>query len=571
MKRTLTLLMAFAMIATMVAGCETPAPTATSGTLAPPTQGTEKPGDPEAQIDPFGAYEDTLDISIVQKIETVWTYPEGQDATNNQYTQYLKDTLNVNITFDWVAQSGEPFEQKLSLAISSASLPDIVIAPRASFFRAMAKDGLLQDLEQTIADYASPTMQKILGSTNGLALDYASYDGKVLALPNVSPGDDDYHNLWIRQDWLDNLGLSAPKTIDDLEAVLDAFVNKDPDGNGKADTIGLGGQDKNLDPGLYTNFIFPSSNHFGLDAVFQAYKAYPGFWVKDAGGNVTYGSLQPETKEALAKLADWYQKGLIDKEIGVRENKVETITNGTCGIFSGVWWAGYWPLPDAQKADPAASWVAYPGPFASDGQWYPGVGNPIREFGCVNKNFSNPEALIKINNLLLRDEQTFDIEAVEIGVFPLRLVYAPLDESTYSAQAILDYLNGTKNLDQINTLGYKLLDNDLKTARDIKLEPFDSFNIQYWNKDHENFNRLFSLLVGTAPQMNTPYNAVSSLTYSHTESSEKYWASLWAKEQSVFLGIITGSRPIDDFDKFVAEWKAEGGDIIIAEVAASIQ
>ncbi len=35
--------------------------------------------------------------------------------------------------------------------------------------------------------------------------------------------------MWIRQDWLDNLGLEAPRTWDELVAVAEAFVKEDPD------------------------------------------------------------------------------------------------------------------------------------------------------------------------------------------------------------------------------------------------------------------------------------------------------------------------------------------------------
>ena len=43
----------------------------------------------------------------------------------------------------------------------------------------------------------------------------------------------------IRQDWLDNLGLKAPTNMDEFEAVIKAFTEDDPDGNGQKDTMGL--------------------------------------------------------------------------------------------------------------------------------------------------------------------------------------------------------------------------------------------------------------------------------------------------------------------------------------------
>ena len=37
-------------------------------------------------------------------------------------------------------------------------------------------------------------------------------------------------------------------------------------------------------------------------------------------------------------------------------------------------------------------------------------------------------------------------------------------------------------------------------------------------------------------------------------------------ELECFTGIVMGTRPIEDFDKYVEEWKANGGDQITAEV-----
>lgn len=572
-KRITSFILLAAMILSLAAGCasgdtQPTAPSVNAESSTPAPASSDNAVAAPSAPDPFSPYEKPLTIKIAKAIESTNTFPAGQDATNNNYTKFLKDELNIDIEFDWVAQDGEAFDQKIGLAISSDSLPDMVVVKKAPQFSAMVKNDQCRDLSQVINDYASPAMKMILDSTGGIAIDMVTFGGEVLALPNVAAGSDDYHNMWIRKDWLDNVGMAPPATLDEVEAVLNAFVNNDPDKNGKKDTIGLAGPDKGSN--LFAHFMEPSSNHFGFDPVSQAFKAYPGFWLNQ-GGEAVYGSITPETKQALAKLRDWYSKGLIDPEAGIRDNKVETITNGTCGFFFGVWWAGYWPLPDAFASDPTASWISYPGPFAEDGKWYPHLGSPTREYGIVNKNFANPEALVKINNLLLRDEEKLDTAAVQIGDFPLRLVFAPSDECDYTAAAVMDLLTGKKTEDQIETLGYKLLKNDLKLARETKLEPFDNYDIQYWNQSSENFNRLYSILVGCDPMLKTPYTGVRSITYAQTDSMERVWANLAAKEKEVFLGIITGNRPLDDFDTFVLEWKSQGGDDVTKEVKELIK
>jgi putative aldouronate transport system substrate-binding protein len=38
----------------------------------------------------------------------------------------------------------------------------------------------------------------------------------------------------------------------------------------------------------------------------------------------------------------------------------------------------------------------------------------------------------------------------------------------------------------------------------------------------------------------------------------------------MYYSIIMGEKPVDYFDEFVAAWKAQGGDIITAEVKALV-
>lgn len=74
--------------------------------------------------------------------------------------------------------------------------------------------------------------------------------------------------LWLRTDWLTKLGLSEPKTWEEVLQISNAFTTKDPDGNGKADTFGIA-LSKDIING------YPSLNGF-----LNAYGAYPRIWKK---------------------------------------------------------------------------------------------------------------------------------------------------------------------------------------------------------------------------------------------------------------------------------------------------
>lgn len=61
-----------------------------------------------------------------------------------------------------------------------------------------------------------------------------------MAIPSLESSIERSMYIWIRTDWLEKLGLQPPKTMEDVLTISAAFVEKEPDGNGKKDTFGLG-------------------------------------------------------------------------------------------------------------------------------------------------------------------------------------------------------------------------------------------------------------------------------------------------------------------------------------------
>ncbi|MCG7381332.1 extracellular solute-binding protein [Paenibacillus sp. ACRRY] len=429
----------------------------------------------EGPADPFGKYDQTITLRYGKEVDpTDKSLPAGDTPESNQYSRYVKDNLNIDTKVTWQAATGTNYEQKVNLAISSNDLPDALVV-KDTQLRAMVKAGQLEDLTDAFNRYASPAMKSYMEKTNGVSAEAVTFDGKMYAIPSIQVHSDGVHQMWIRKDWLDKLGLEPPKTMEELENVAKAFVEQDPDGNGKNDTIGIAGQQNG--GRLYANFLESTNNTYGLDPIFGAYKAYPGYWLKDDAGNPVYGSILPETKEALAKLRDMYANGLIDKELGIRKAASEPVVNGNAGIFFAPWWMGYGPLPDAIKNDPNANWQAYLLPLDAEGQFNAHMGAPSTVFVVVRKGYEHPEAVIKMLNLLIRDESKFDI-SVPVGHYPLRVPMSYMDESEYSAKALQEVLAGTKKPEDFTDPGYKLLAADIENVKKVKKEPYDNMDLQ---------------------------------------------------------------------------------------------
>lgn len=528
----------------------------------------EKSAESSEPADPFGRYEEPVQISISIEIDpTDNELPPGDTPLDNQYTRQIKEALNVDVDHQFAA-SGQNLRQRISLAIASNDLPDAMVV-NAVELRQLVEAGQIADLTEVYEQYASPEIKTIIENTNGAALEAVTFDGKIMALPGVQANADGIHLLWIRQDWLDKLNLEPPTTMAELEAVARAFVEDDPDGNGQRDTIGITGPESGGK--LYANFLESKNNLYGFDAIFSAHDSFPGYWLEGEDGSPVYGSILPETREALASLRDLYSKGLIDPEMGVRNKADEPIIAGKSGMFFAPWWMAYGPLTNAVKNDPEANWQAYALPLNQNGEFRPHAATPSTEFVVVRKDYEHPEVPMKLLNNLFKNEQenTFDPSKGGPGYYPLRVVYAPSDEIEFTVRALRDVLAGNKTAEDFaDNKAYKLLPSDIASIKTIKNEPYDSMDLSTWNPEANwgAWTRAYSMMVGGRPLVDTEFEEVPSLLYEQTPLMESRWVNLRKLEDETFLRIIMGAAPLETFDSFVENWKRQGGDQITQEV-----
>ena len=96
-------------------------------------------------------------------------------------------------------------------------------------------EGAFLPLDDLIAEHA-PNIKKFFDEHPDLRQAITAADGNIYFIPYVPDGD--FARAWfIRQDWLDKLGLKVPQNVDELHDVLTAFRDKDPNGNGQKDEI----------------------------------------------------------------------------------------------------------------------------------------------------------------------------------------------------------------------------------------------------------------------------------------------------------------------------------------------
>lgn len=560
-KQIIALVSATALAATALAGCGKTSEENPQTTAVKEAEGTAK------EDLPFSKYAETVTVHLGGSMNPNAKIPEGMSYEDNSYTRFLKDDLNIEVVYDWVASSSD-FGEKMNLCIGSGTIPELMNV-NATQYRALLKYDMIQPLDQYFDDYASDALKGYVESGGEELKKCISNDkGEMMAIPapNITAGG--INEMWIRQDWLDNLGLEVPRTWDEMAAVAEAFVTQDPDGNGEADTIGI------LGPGNSDHMNAIGGNQFGLDPLFSSFQSYPQYWLQDEDGTVKYGSIQPETRVALEKIQKLYTDKLIDPEMLVRSNCQEAVLSGKVGIFFGPWWCGY-TVGDATLAG-EADWRAYFTPLAEDGGYYTHMAEPTTQYVVASKSCKNPEAAFKIINYEIANEQQWiadGITSTEIStadLYPLFNVYDNADEIETSYDALTKYLAGEITMDDVDFSRHKLLKGDMEAVTELKKEPYDDFSLDKWNLDSDlaktEIPRLVSILVGEAPSVNDKYIPVYNAYNGQTETMQAKWANLKKMEEETFAKIVMGKADISEFDTFVENWKNQGGDQILKEI-----
>ncbi|HIW34894.1 MAG TPA: sugar ABC transporter substrate-binding protein, partial [Candidatus Paenibacillus intestinavium] len=129
-------------------------------------------------------------------------------------------------------------------------------------------------------------------------------------------------------------------------------------------------------------------------------------------------------------------------------------------------------------------------------------------------------------------------------------------------------LNGEIALEDVDKLNYGFTYELASHVQNVKIEPFDNYDIQYWDQetDADFFTHLYAHLNGGSAFVDAKINWTKSLATAQTKTMQTKWSNLKKIEDEAFLKIIMGSAPIEEFDTFVEKWKQQGGDQITEEV-----
>lgn len=164
-------------------------------------------------------------LSIMAPFLTTTAPTEGNDIE-----LAVEKEIGVDLKMNWVPNAS--YGDKVNVTLAGDKLPQVmVIQGKDPGFVRNAEAGAFWDLTDYLGDY--PNLKTNLPEVQKMS----SINGKVYGIFRAR--DAMREAVIIRKDWLANLGLSVPTTVDELAEVARAFTEDDPDGNGADDTYGL--------------------------------------------------------------------------------------------------------------------------------------------------------------------------------------------------------------------------------------------------------------------------------------------------------------------------------------------
>ncbi|MDR2403858.1 MAG: extracellular solute-binding protein [Spirochaetaceae bacterium] len=508
------------------------------------SQGTQSGASPSGLTDVtfVRSSDDTMEINIFSKI------PETFE--DNRWSKLYADNLNYAVKYLWISKGSEQYTQKFNAAIATGELPDIVQVNKIQLKQLVDAD-LIIDIKPYFDRYASDLLKSMIAQAGDRAVQAATINGVQYGVPLVDCDLETAAMLWIRQDWLEKTGKTAPATLDELESMILEFNRIAGSG-----AIGL-----NVQKDIWNDI-------FGLGGMFQAYGAYPLFWVK-TGAQLGYGSVQPEMKEALARAAQWYKKGIIDREFLVKDGTKasEGSVSGKNGVFYGTHANSLWPLQDNINNEANADWLPYPVPaLQKGGSVKPGLRMLTSNWYAVSRNCKHPEALIKMLNLYV--DKVFDEKNQEYAY------YANPGNGLEGVWRLSPVFMNSANKNQVTATNIvkPLEDHNPGNLWGEQLSMYEySQKAVDGDRGLWGWNRVFG--ANGSQQLLMKYQKAGNFVYDEffgppTPTMAERKTTLDAMLSEAFIKIITGEADISSFDTTVAQWESSGGAAMTKEINA---
>lgn len=427
--------------------------------------------------------------------------------------------VHVNFTHPPAGQGSEQF----SLMIATGDYPELIEGEWSTVYPGGAQkalnDGLIIKINDLMEEYA-PNFTAALKSNELWDKQAKTDEGSYYGFPMLNSGDYNiFGGIIVRGDWLEELGLDTPETIDEWENVLRAFKEK--------------------------KGAVPFTANGKIGQFIYAFGISDQLYVEN--GKVKYGPNEAAYKDYLAKMSAWYKEGLIDRDFAFNSSSAvdAKVMDNSAGVITGTVGATIGKYMNLKEEGSSFKLIAAQHPVLNKGDEprFNAVQNAVTDPTIsITNNCKNTEAAMKWIDYLYSEEgnilknfgvegDTFNFTEDHYPRYTDKILNNPEGRSISEAMSLYTRCNypapGFGNLNEYLDQYYQL--DEQKEA------------IKIWNKYADNCK------VTTLPPI-TP-----SVEESDELASLKVDIQTYVDEMT--LKFIQGTESLDEYDKFSQKLK----------------
>jgi ABC-type glycerol-3-phosphate transport system substrate-binding protein len=447
------------------------------------------------------------------------TFPDLNKDAAGQYIQKLFNCKFVSIPYD---------SEKLRVMAVSGTLPDVFgTALGNPIFNQLKNTQAIKKIpDNVLANY--PNLKHYV-QTSDVAQAYHKMTRSYFSLPQLSNPDiinkAAPYVMYYRADWAKRLNIKAPTTTTELYAMMDAFTNKDPDGNGIPDTYGTSGN-------IWQIHYIPWEDEYN--------------WVKN-NGKWTPGYISSRMLPALQFWNKCYKNGILDPEFSTADPK-PLFYKGKIGVL---YWVGqeYWQqvvtqgvkannpgMTDTTVMDAVKILAPLKVDASSPARSVANIQNNVI---CINAKISDD----KFKRLLMFYEWTLSPKGKDFTVYGFKKI----DYSVVKGKAVSKLPAGTQLFNKYSTL-------NLFSLVSWNFEPYTPPAVSVWPLAIHNWRIATDKIYDSKVySINLMLQNIVTLDKSSLNYSEDL-----IDNETQFNAAIASSDPVKAFNNFKAKLMAKG-------------
>lgn len=471
-----------------------------------------------------------------------------EDWETNALTKELEEKAGVELEFE-IFPAADAASKVAARVASQTALPDIMSLANTDLESHISSGTFLPVTEYynnpNMAYYFNQRVANDAEKKEFLLRNAKSPDGEIYGVFRYTPeiGNEYPNRMWINKTWLDKLNLPIPTTTEEYYNTLKAFVENDPNGNGKKDEIGLIGSTdgwaQQPQDTLMNAFLYIDPNHD---------------YLVPENGKLSVAYNKPEYKKGLEYLNRLVSDGLLSplsftqdrsQLTAIAENpEVQLIGSLTAGSLS------FFTANSERKKD----FVALPPLTGPDGACFATYrptlpGTPT----YITKWCKNPEVAFRLLDYMYEEKmsmwQRFGVPEVDWSsdVEGLKGVY----EDSLGVKC------GFKQVNNIMEVNNSLYPNVFPAYREM-LSPLSIQGIATPDNPYD-----YTIMTASAVPFHLdkqPEEIVERITYTTDEYQQisDLLNSINTYRKESVARFIVGDKPLSEWDSYVAELESIG-------------